>query len=228
MARSGPKSSGAKKAPTASKGGRGANSEATRERLLDAAIETLVEDGYSAASARAISGRAGCNQAVIYYHFGSVDDLLSQAVNRSGIARLARYREAMGGLTDPAEIITTWRALHREDIDIGHVPALVELLGGVASSETLREGLKEAVEPSMEFITETIDRVVKAAGLDGVIPVDAAADAVFSLFLGVEMLTHVDGDTERPDKLFAAGQGFADQAAPLLALFGAAGKPPTA
>ena len=225
MARSGPKSSGAKRAPASSKGGRGANSEATREKLLDAAIATLVDDGYSGASARAISGRAGCNQAVIYYHFGSVDDLLSQAVNRSGRTRLARYREVMDDLTDPTEIITAWHDLHREDIEIGHVPALVELLGGVASSETLREGLSEAVQPSMEFITETIDRVVKAAGLDGVVPVEAAADAVFSLFLGVEMLTHVDGDTERPDKLFAAGQGFANQAAPLLALFGSIAKP---
>ncbi len=225
MAKAGPKptKSAAKATAKTKRGssGRGANSAETRDRLLDAAIETLVADGYASASARAIAGRAGCNQAVIYYHFGSVDDLLSQAVNRSGQARLDRYRAAMADLTDPAEILTTWRELHQEDIDIGHVPALVELLGGVASSETLREGLKEAVEPSMAFITETIDRVVAAIGLDGVVPVEAAADAVFSLFLGVEMLTHVDGDTERPEKLFAAGQRFADQASPLLALLGA-------
>ena len=224
MAKSGPKPKPATGADGRS-GGRGAKSAETKERLLDAALETLVSDGYSGASARAISGRAGCNQAVIYYHFGSVDELLVLAVNRSGARRLGRYRQAMADLSSPAEMITAWRQLHSEDIEIGHVAALVELLGGVASSETLREGLSEAVQPSLEFITETVGRVVEAAGLDQVIPAAETADAIFSLFLGVEMLTHVDGDTERADKLFAAGQQLAGQAAPLLALLGAAPKP---
>ncbi|MDH3681264.1 MAG: TetR/AcrR family transcriptional regulator, partial [Acidimicrobiia bacterium] len=162
MARSGPKPSAAATSAKPRSRGRGANSEGTRERLLAAALETLVEEGYASASARAIAGRAGCNQAVIYYHFGGVDELLASAVNRSGRQRLERYRVAMAELTDPAEIITTWRELHREDIQVGHVPALVELLGGVASSEILREGLGEAVQPSMDFITETIGRVVEA------------------------------------------------------------------
>lgn len=232
MAKAGPKSKAratgttpASERPKPGSSGRGANSAETRTRLLDAAIEALVTDGYASASARAIAGRAGCNQAVIYYHFGSVDDLLSQAVNRSGQARLDRYRAAMDGLSDPTAILGTWRELHREDIEIGHIPALVQLLGGVASSETLRTGLRDAVEPTTAFIRETIERVIAASGLEAIVPVDAAADAVFSLYLGVELLTLVDGDTERPEKLLSAGQRFADQASQLFALLGVAPKP---
>ena len=48
----------------------------TRAVLVAAAIGTLRESGFAAASARRIAARAGCNQALIFYHFGSVPDLL--------------------------------------------------------------------------------------------------------------------------------------------------------
>ena len=48
----------------------------TRAVLIAAAIDTLRESGFAAASARRIAAKAGCNQALIFYHFGSVPDLL--------------------------------------------------------------------------------------------------------------------------------------------------------
>ncbi|MHB1486509.1 MAG: hypothetical protein ACYCS7_13675 [Acidimicrobiales bacterium] len=39
----------------------------TRCRLVDGAIEALREDGFGGASARAIAGHAGCNQALVFY-----------------------------------------------------------------------------------------------------------------------------------------------------------------
>ena len=49
---------------------------ATRRALVDAAIESLRFDGFAGASARAIATRAGVNPGLIFYHFGSVADLL--------------------------------------------------------------------------------------------------------------------------------------------------------
>ena len=45
-------------------------SAATKQGLVEAAIETLKAEGFAGASARAIAGRAGCNQALVFYHFG--------------------------------------------------------------------------------------------------------------------------------------------------------------
>src|SRR5215469_9896518 len=52
----------------------------TRAALTEAAIAVLRESGFASASARRIAQRAGCNQALVFYHFGSVNDLLVAAL----------------------------------------------------------------------------------------------------------------------------------------------------
>lgn len=59
--------------------GQDARSLETREKLLEGALRTLVEQGIAKASARAIATTAGVNQALVFYHFGSVDELLAAA-----------------------------------------------------------------------------------------------------------------------------------------------------
>jgi len=66
----------AKEAPT---GG-----EATRRRLLSASASLVIERGWSAVTTRSVAERAGVNQALVHYHFGSIDNLRRESV----IARL--------------------------------------------------------------------------------------------------------------------------------------------
>ena len=59
---------------------KGADCDATtRARLLAAARELVVEMGLSAVTTRAISERAGVNNALVHYHFGSKMALVVQA-----------------------------------------------------------------------------------------------------------------------------------------------------
>ena len=71
------------KTGTTSKVTDGGSSRSTRTRrlLVDAAIETLKEEGFTRASARTIAERAGSNQGLIFYHFGSVANLLLAALD---------------------------------------------------------------------------------------------------------------------------------------------------
>src|SRR6202161_2979627 len=81
-------------------------SAGTRRRLIEAALETLKTEGYAGASARAIAQRAGSTQGLIFYHFGSVTNLLLAALDAVSAERLLRYGEAVdeggsvGGLVD--------------------------------------------------------------------------------------------------------------------------------
>ncbi len=52
----------------------------TRARILAAAAELVGERGWDAVTTRAVAERAGVNQALVHYHFGSMDLLLRDAV----------------------------------------------------------------------------------------------------------------------------------------------------
>src|ERR1700690_3507206 len=75
--------------------GASTKSEETRRVLVGAALEALREEGFSGASAREIARRAGCNQGLVFYHFGSVTNLLLAALDEVSALRLARYQGAV-------------------------------------------------------------------------------------------------------------------------------------
>jgi AcrR family transcriptional regulator len=66
---------------------------ATRERLLDAAATLVAERGWGSVTTRAVAERAGVNQALVHYHFGSMETLLREAV-------LARLESELQSLVD--------------------------------------------------------------------------------------------------------------------------------
>ena len=56
--------------------------EATRERIVEVALEAFAEKGFRGASTRDIARRAGTNQGLITYHFRSKDELWQVAADR--------------------------------------------------------------------------------------------------------------------------------------------------
>ncbi len=56
--------------------------DATRERIVEAALEAFAEKGFRGASTRDIANRAGTNQGLITYHFQSKDALWRAAADR--------------------------------------------------------------------------------------------------------------------------------------------------
>lgn len=61
---------------------RTAQGRASRERILEAAIEVITEHGFRASSVDTICRRAGIQKTAIYWHFGSKDGLLAALVER--------------------------------------------------------------------------------------------------------------------------------------------------
>ena len=105
----------------------------TRAALIAAAITTLRESGFAAASARRIAATAGCNQALIFYHFGSVPDLLVAALEDISTRRMAAYRGLLDRMGTVAELVDAAREIVLTDLDEGHVTVLVEMFSGAQS-----------------------------------------------------------------------------------------------
>src|SRR4051794_35552634 len=114
---------------------------ATRARLVEAALQSLQEEGFAGTTARSIAARAGANQALVFYHFGGVDGLLLAALDASAAERLGRYRAALASAPTTHEKIDAARRLYREDVDGGHVTVIAELLGASLARPELRSAL---------------------------------------------------------------------------------------
>lgn len=74
----------------------GAARSAQRARLLDAAEQLMIEEGYAAVTTRRVGTRAGLNPQLVHYYFRSIDQLLLDVFRRraeQGLEMFARLLE---------------------------------------------------------------------------------------------------------------------------------------
>ena len=64
----------------------------TREKIVDAAVRVLQEDGYSAVNARSVAKKLGCSTQPIYSEFQNMEELKAALTARRGDARKAGAR----------------------------------------------------------------------------------------------------------------------------------------
>ena len=176
----------------------------TRERLVEAAIAALKEEGFAGASARAIADKAGVNQALVFYHFGSVNNLLLAALDTTSERRMARYHEAMANARGVDELVHVARAIYREDLQAGHLTVLGAVIAGAATVADLGPAIGERIRPWVRFTAENVRPMLAGSPLEELVAADDAAFAIISLYLGMELLTSLDGDQARAESLFAA------------------------
>jgi AcrR family transcriptional regulator len=183
-------------------------SAGTRTKLIDAAIGTLKDEGFSGASARAIAERAGLNQGLIFYHFGSVANLLLAGLDSVSARRMGQYGEAVDRVGSPTELVDVATAIFREDLDAGYVAVLVEMIAGASSTPGLGSEVSARLGPWFAFAEQAVTTAL-GPPLDGLLPPGDVAYAIVALYLGLEMLTHLDGDRARALGLFAHAKNLA-------------------
>jgi AcrR family transcriptional regulator len=165
----------------------------TRARIVDAALDALRANGIAGISARTIARHGGFNQALIFYHFGSVEGLLVAVARRESERRSALYAPALREVTSLLELVAVARRLHDEEFAGGSVAALTQMLAGAVGSEELAQGIWDALEPWMALVRETIGRLLADMGPYGdALSADDLTAAVTALFLGIELLTGLD------------------------------------
>jgi len=180
-----------------------ARSADTRRQLVRAAVESLQTEGYAGASARSIAERAGANQGLIFYHFGSVANLLLAALDAVSAERMVRYQAAAEDATSPMELVDVATSIFREDLDAGYVTVLVEMIAGASSTPGLGPEVSARIGPWFDFAQRAIERSFDGTPLDSLLPSTDVAYGVVALYLGLEMLSHLTGDRERSLALFS-------------------------
>lgn len=196
----------------------GTGSAGTRAALIRGAIAALREVGYAGASAREIAGRAACNQALVFYHFGSVDGLLLAALDEVSAVRLTRYRAAVQRSRTLGELVETARSVFEEDLNHGYVAVLVAMIAGSQSSPALGAEVAARLAPWREFAADAVRGILANSPVAGMVRDEEIAHGVVAVYLGLEMLASLDGDRAAALALFDRAR----RAASLLDVLGAA------
>jgi AcrR family transcriptional regulator len=190
--------------------------EATRNRIIDATLAALGEHGYAATTARVIAGRGGFPVGLIFYHFGTLDDLLLAVLDHTSALRLPRWAEMLADVDDLVVLLDRLDVLYVEDVRSSHALAVKELVANGGFSQRLAPELASRMEPWFTLAEAVAGRVLAGSPLLAILsPRDLAVTAV-SLYLGLETVSRLSGEPASAEKLFAAGA----RLAPLLGAMG--------
>lgn len=167
----------------------------TRSRLLEGALETLRAKGIAGVSARSIAATAGVNQALVFYHFGSVDELLTAAIRRGAQQHVAAYRDRFASITSLGELLGLGRSLHADERGTGAFAVLAQMLAGAQADPRLGPATAAGLELWVAEIETVLDGIMGDDRLAGLIDPGGLARAVAAAFIGLELYAGVDGDS---------------------------------
>lgn len=188
----------------------------TRARIIAATAETLRVEGFAGTSARAIAAHGGFNQALIFYHFGGIIDVLVATLEQLSADRLAEYRAAVANVPDLRAAVRIARRQYRADVREGHITVLVELLGGASAVPELGPQIVRCMAPWLAFAEETIRLHVQGSALERLIPPREAAQALVAIYLGMELLDHLDEHSDTAGPLFRVAERLLAGVEPIL------------
>ncbi|MGI9015506.1 MAG: TetR/AcrR family transcriptional regulator [Euzebya sp.] len=166
----------------------------TRNRILDATVDSLIEDGYAGTSTNAVQQRAGVSRGALMHHFPSKQDLLLDALAHLSVQRgiwLGEQAARLPSGTDrrAAGIELLWQAMAgplfaaatelwiaaRTDEELRQALIISERQLGSAAREFLAEilGADDPDESSFRFALDYVLQVLRGAALTAILRDDA-------------------------------------------------------
>ena len=157
--------------------------EATREALIEATAQIMLDEGYAAATSRRVAAQAGVKPALVHYYFPSMDDLFVAVLRDKAEAILERQRQAMAE-SEPLHAL--WQLNSAHDTQL-----FTEFL---AMANHRKAILSEIVSYAMRFrdIEEgAMSLALKARGID----LELFPPIVMSMIMGslARMVIHEQG-----------------------------------
>jgi AcrR family transcriptional regulator len=188
----------------------------TKARIVEAAVATLKAKGFAGTSAREIANTGGFNQALIFYHFGSVQSALLAALDLVSERRMRAYKPAFERAQTVAELAALAREIYREDLENGYVTVLGEMVAGGVSDRELGRLVVARMQPWVEMVERKVRALIEDSLFESMAPPRDLAFAIIALYLGIDMLSHLDGDHARAESLLDLGARAAALAQALL------------
>lgn len=171
--------------------------DTTRTKILDAAAGLIAELGWAEVTTRGIAERAGVNNALIHYYFGTKDALLIEAASTMFAEEFEGPMHRMATAPTLAEGLRAYVDYLRIIED--HGP------GVIVSAEALLRGLRDDsvrtwIEGVLGGARQLLEQLVIAAQGRGELPVDlypaGAAVVLAALLDGLVLYRLIDPDLD--------------------------------
>jgi AcrR family transcriptional regulator len=157
--------------------------EATREALIEATAQIMLDEGYAAATSRRVAAKAGVKPALVHYYFPSMDDLFVAVLRDKAETNLQHQRQAMA---EAEPLHALWQLSGAQDAQL-----FTEFLAMANHRKAIRS---EIVSYAMRFrdIEEgAMTLAMKARGID----LQLFPPVVLSMIMGslARMVLHEQG-----------------------------------
>lgn len=164
---------------------RGTRSRATRRRIVDAAAELFIAEGYGSTTLEQVAQRAGVAVQTVYFHFGNKRTVLKEAVDVAAVGDdepvplLQRpWVAQMHAEPDPHRVLEIWMAAGREIQErVGPIMAVVRD-AAVGDPEMAAQWATNEEQRAMAF--RAYAELLESRGALR-IPVDEAVDVLCAL-----------------------------------------------
>ncbi len=173
------------------------------DRVLRAAVQALATHGYAGTTARSIAAIGGFAPGVIYYYFTDLDAVHAATLEHTSREREARYRASLSGVTSAVTLVARMRSLYQEDTDSGHIEAIQELISAARPGTPLAAQVAAQTQRWEALAEEVLRALLRGSPLARLVQPPVAARAAVSYYLGLQTLTYLDGDSQRPRAAFA-------------------------
>lgn len=145
----------------------GAPDSKTRARLVDAAEQLLLEEGYAAVTSRRVAGRAGLKPQLVHYYFRAMDDLYLEVFRRRADENFERFERVLA--TD-----TSLRALWQLNADPRGAAFMIEFVALANHRKEIRAEIARYAERWRSAQLAAVTAALDAAG----VPADRLPPAV--------------------------------------------------
>jgi AcrR family transcriptional regulator len=173
----------------------------TKLQIVEAALRTLRTNGFAGASARAIAREGDFNQALVFYHFGSVRNLLLAVLDLISERRMQEYGPAFERARSAPELAALARTIYASDLERGYITVLGEMVSGGVGDASLGAEVAARIQPWIDMVERKLEQLLSGTPMRSLAPARDLAFGLVALYFGVDMLSHLQGEQARAESL---------------------------
>jgi len=165
----------------------------TAEKIIEAARERVLADGYAALSTRRVADQAGVPLSQIHYHFGGKQGLVLALLDYENRRLVDRQRQMYG--TE----MPLWKRYEQacdfldDDLASGYVRVLQEMVAAGWSDQAVAARVLELLRSWFEVLTEVAREAEARFGSLGPLRAEDVAGLIGLSFLGGEAVVLLGG-----------------------------------